>query len=52
LIAQDLNNQQIATRLIISQKTVRNHTSNRFNKLQVVDRAQTIIRARDAGMGM
>jgi DNA-binding NarL/FixJ family response regulator len=52
LIAQGLNNQGIATRLSISEKTVRNHVSNIFNKLQVADRAQAIIRARDAGMGM
>ena len=52
LIAQGLNNQGIATRLSISEKTVRNHVSNIFNKLQVADRAQAIIRARDAGMGV
>lgn len=51
LIAQGLNNQQIATHLTISEKTVRNHISNIFNKLQVADRAQAIIRARDAGLG-
>ena len=37
--------------LSLSQKTVRNHVSNIFSKLQVVDRAQAIIRAREAGMG-
>jgi hypothetical protein len=37
--------------LVISQKTVRNHVSNIFNKLQVADRAQAIVRARDAGLG-
>lgn len=41
----------IASQLVISGKTVRNHVSNIFNKLQVVDRAQAIIRARDAGLG-
>jgi DNA-binding NarL/FixJ family response regulator len=51
LIAKGLNNQAIATRLSISEKTVRNHISNIFNKLQVVDRAQAIVRAREAGMG-
>jgi DNA-binding NarL/FixJ family response regulator len=50
-IAQGLNNQAIARRLSISEKTVRNHVSNIFNKLQVADRAQAIIRAREAGMG-
>lgn len=52
LIAQGLNNRQIARQLFIAEKTVRNHVSNIFNKLQVADRAQAIIRARDAGMGM
>jgi len=51
LIAQGLNNRVIARRLSISEKTVRNHVSNIFNKLQVADRAQAIIRAREAGMG-
>ncbi|HSM70134.1 MAG TPA: response regulator transcription factor [Anaerolineales bacterium] len=51
LIAQGLNNSDISQQLVISQKTVRNHVSNIFSKLQVVDRAQAIIRARDAGMG-
>ena len=51
LIAKGKNNQEIAQGLSISQKTVRNHVSNIFNKLQVADRAQAIIRAREAGMG-
>ena len=51
LIAKGLNNQVIANRLSISEKTVRNHISNIFNKLQVVDRAQAIVKAREAGMG-
>lgn len=51
LIAQGVNNQAIARQLTISEKTVRNHVSNIFNKLQVADRAQAIIRARKAGMG-
>jgi DNA-binding NarL/FixJ family response regulator len=51
LIAQGRNNLDIAACLVISPKTVRNHISNIFNKLQVVDRAQAIIRARDAGLG-
>lgn len=51
LIAQGLNNAEIAARLDLAVKTVRNHISNIFNKLQVVDRAQAIIRARQAGMG-
>jgi DNA-binding NarL/FixJ family response regulator len=51
LIAHGENNAAIASRLHLSAKTVRNHVSNIFNKLQVVDRAQAIIRARDAGLG-
>ncbi len=51
LIAQGFNNQQIADALVISSKTVSNHISNIFNKLQVVDRAQAIIKAREAGLG-
>ncbi len=51
LIAQGLNNSEIAERLVISPKTVRNHVSNIFSKLQVADRAQAIVRARRAGMG-
>jgi DNA-binding NarL/FixJ family response regulator len=50
-IAQGANNAQIAARLTISQKTVRNHVSNIFNKLQVTDRVQAALRAREAGMG-
>ena len=51
LIAQGYNNAEIARQLVIHIKTVRNHVSNIFSKLQVADRAQAIIRARDAGLG-
>ncbi len=51
LIAQGLNNAVIAERLTLSPKTVGNHISNIFSKLQVADRAQAIVRARDAGLG-
>jgi len=50
-IAQGLNNEAIAQKLFLSPKTVRNHVSNIFAKLQVADRAQAIVRARDAGLG-
>ena len=50
LIGRGLNNNAIAERLALSPKTVRNHVSNIFSKLQVADRAQAIIRARDAGL--
>lgn len=51
LIAQGHSNAEIATRLSISSKTVSNHVSSIFNKLQVIDRAQAIVKARDAGIG-
>jgi len=51
LIAQGQSNAAIAERLVISAKTVSNHISNIFNKLQVADRAQAAIRAREAGLG-
>lgn len=50
-IAQGLENDEIARALGLSVKTVRNHTSNIFAKLQVAHRAQAIVRARDAGLG-
>lgn len=51
LIAAGNNNATIANKLVLSPKTVRNHISNIFSKLQVADRAEAIIRAREAGMG-
>jgi DNA-binding NarL/FixJ family response regulator len=51
LIAQHETNPEIARRLHLSSKTIRNHVSNIFTKLQVADRAQAIIRAREAGLG-
>jgi DNA-binding NarL/FixJ family response regulator len=50
-IAQGVGNSEIAENLGITQKTVRNHVSNIFNKLQVTDRVQAALRAREAGMG-
>lgn len=51
LIARGLNNSQIAERLVISPKTVRNHITSIFDKLQVADRGQAIIKARQVGLG-
>jgi DNA-binding NarL/FixJ family response regulator len=51
LIAQGLTNSAIAQRLVLSPKTVRNYITEIFSKLQVADRAQAIIRARNAGLG-
>jgi DNA-binding NarL/FixJ family response regulator len=50
LIAQGHTNEEIAGQLVLSLKTVRNHVSNIFNKLQVADRAQAVLRAREAGL--
>lgn len=51
LVAQGLDNLAISRRLAVSPKTVRNHLSNILTKLQVADRAQAIVRAREAGLG-
>jgi DNA-binding NarL/FixJ family response regulator len=51
LIAQGHPNPSIARQLHLSTKTVGNYVSNIFTKLQVADRAQAIIRAREAGLG-
>ena len=51
LIAQGRPNPTIAKQLSLSTKTVGNYVSNIFTKLQVADRAQAIIRAREAGLG-
>jgi len=51
LIAQGLTNSAIAERLVLSPKTIRNYITEIFSKLQVADRAQAIIRARNAGLG-
>ncbi|WP_198169399.1 response regulator transcription factor [Herbidospora daliensis] len=51
LIAAGLSNRQIAERLFLAPKTVRNNVSNVFAKLRVADRAQAIVQAREAGLG-
>lgn len=51
LIARGRSNPEISRALTVSGKTVRNHVSNLFTKLQVADRAQAIVRARSAGLG-
>ena len=51
LIAHGRTNEQIAAQLVVSIKTVRNHVSTIFSKLQVADRAQAVVRAREAGLG-
>ena len=51
LVAAGYTNTAIASRLYLSPKTVRNYVSNIFTKLQVSDRPQAIVRAREAGLG-
>jgi DNA-binding NarL/FixJ family response regulator len=51
LISQGMSNADIADHLTLSLKTVRNHVSNILNKLQVSDRLQAALRAREAGLG-
>jgi DNA-binding NarL/FixJ family response regulator len=50
-VAAGRNNAQIAQELYLAPKTVRNNVSNILAKLQATDRAEAIIRARDAGLG-
>lgn len=50
LMASGENNNAIASKLSLSNKTVRNYVSNIFTKLQVADRAQAIVKAREAGL--
>jgi DNA-binding NarL/FixJ family response regulator len=51
LVAAGLDNHEIARRLVLSEKTVRNHVSAILVKLQVPDRASAVAKARDAGLG-
>jgi DNA-binding NarL/FixJ family response regulator len=51
LIAQGLTNAAIAERLVLSPKTVRNYISEILSKLQVANRVQAILRAKEAGLG-
>jgi DNA-binding NarL/FixJ family response regulator len=50
LMAQGANNDTIARQLSFSNKTVRNYISNIFSKLQVADRSQAIVKARESGL--
>jgi DNA-binding NarL/FixJ family response regulator len=51
LLARGVRNTEIAERLSLGHRTVRNYVSNIFTKLQVADRAQAIATARDVGIG-
>ncbi|SDY42685.1 regulatory protein, luxR family [Micromonospora pattaloongensis] len=50
LIGRGFTNADIARRLVLSEKTVRNHVSNVFTKINVMDRAHAAVRAREAGL--
>jgi DNA-binding CsgD family transcriptional regulator len=50
-IAEGLDNSEIAVALGLSEKTVLNHITHVFDKIQVQHRYQAIVRARDAGLG-
>jgi len=52
LVARGRSNTEITDQLVLSPKTVRNHVSNIFAKLEVRDRSEAIVRAREAGMGL
>ncbi|MDP8939755.1 MAG: response regulator transcription factor [Actinomycetota bacterium] len=51
LIARGRSNPEISRDLFLSPKTVQNHVSSIYRKLRVADRAQAVIRAREAGLG-
>jgi DNA-binding NarL/FixJ family response regulator len=50
MIAEGAANKQIAYRLSISEKTVRNHISNMYQKLQIFDRSQAVLYAARKGL--
>ena len=51
LMARGLDNRQIALKLSIGDKRVRNCVSQIYSKLSVADRSQAIVMAREAGVG-
>ena len=51
LMARGFDNRRIARELFLSDKTVRNHVSNVMAKLEAEDRAEAVLRARNAGLG-
>jgi DNA-binding NarL/FixJ family response regulator len=51
LVAAGCGNYEVARRLVLSEKTVRNHVAAILLKLEVSDRAAAVAKARDAGLG-
>lgn len=51
LLAQGLSNREIASKLYLGEKTVRNYVSDIYSKLQVASRAEAVVKAREAGLG-
>jgi len=51
LVAVGLGNHEIARRLVLSEKTIRNNLASVMTKLEVHDRAAVVVKARDAGLG-
>ena len=51
-LARGLDNAQIAARLGMAEKTVRNYVSRIFDKIEVESRSQAIVQAREAGLGL
>ena len=51
LMAKGASNAEIARLLSLSPKTVANYVSNILHKLQVADRKEATMRAREAGLG-
>jgi DNA-binding NarL/FixJ family response regulator len=51
LMAKGLGNHEIARRLFLSEKTIRNNVASVLTKLQVNDRAAAAAKAREAGLG-
>lgn len=50
LLVQGLSNREVAEKLFISEKTVKNHISNIFRKMEVTDRTQAVVKALKLGM--
>ncbi len=51
LLAEGMQNAAIARRLSLTSKTISNYIANIYAKLRLADRAEAIVRARDAGLG-